>query len=1016
LTVTAASPIVQFSFEQVSVVGTFANLANPVNLSSSPQTTYSVSDPNLFTVDALGNLTALNPGTGTVTVVSFGMTQSVQVVVTLLPPGMTHRWSFNTDFNDSVNPSTPAFPHGAVSLDGANAILDGSGAANTTTGSYIELPANVLLGYRSVGLECWYTDECGDQTTGATRLWARLFDFGSFGGNNIFATMFVPGLIDTMRFVENTNNVGEYQLHIVRPLTNVEHHLVFNINATNHSATVYVDGEFAGQNLNFPLQPRDLGLNPNDWLGRSQYGDPLFVGLIDEFRIYNGIVDPMQVGIDFATGPNTIVNNPGAPVSVRVVLTTNLLAGQTINAQCLANYASVTGAHVTAAGPAWSTSDPTVARVDNFGRLTALGAGTATISATFSNVTGAATVNVTAAQPVLIHRYSFDAGDVTDTVGGSNGVVAAGTPVFANGMLTITDSLSYVSLPGHLFDTNLEITFEFWCIAASNNGSGARMADFGWSSDTVPGSFRTAFGVAPTANGNNFISFRPSPNDQFGTPAIDTHGRPPFGTTNHYAFVISDISRRIDFYLNGVHKDSFYYNAQPDEELGGLVQLQNILSYTTNRVMEGWFGKQVGVAGGSGWRGSIDEFRIWAGAMNQVQALVSYQKGPENPQTDAGALQTLSVVISDPTMLLGTLQRPTVTGTFLNTTGQVDLTDFAPVTFTSDNPAAVAVVNGGNTKLQAVGVGSAHIVASYYLSRQTNGVDVIARPAALLTHRYSFRGNANDAIGHANGKLFGNATIAGSRLVLDGSLNPSSYLRLPSDLISGYDLATFEAFYAVPAGTSGSQQRLWDFGNHVMVSGGVEGSGYFYEAAGRGAVGLPNNLGPGSEAAAIAPSANRTSFTTNTTHVAVTVDSINHILSIYTNGVFSAAVTNTMVDLALVTDNFSQLGRSQWGDPLYNGTIDEFRIYYGALTPAQISASYVAGPDPETLTAAIGPTASQVTVSWPATLVTTGYSLQVNTSLNSATWQPGGPPSLVNGRNQVVVTTGSAPAYFRLIK
>jgi hypothetical protein len=1021
LIINAGSPIVQFGTEQVAVTGTFANIANPVNLASAPQTKYFTSDSHILVVDPVGVLTATGPGTGTLTVTSFGLTGSVQVVVTALPPGMTHRWSFNTDFNDSVNPATPAFPHNSVSLDGnGNAVLDGAGAANTTSGSYIELPGNVLLGYTSIGLECWYTDECGDGTV-VNRNWARLFDFGSGAGNNLFATPFVAGIVDTFRFSLNTNNAGEWQVHIARPITNVEHHLVFNINATNHTATAYIDGEFAGQNQNFAVLPRDLGQNPNDWLGRSQYGDPLFQGLIDEFRIYNGTVDPVQVGIDFATGPNTIVNNPGAPTAVNVVLTTNILVGQTINAQCLANYASVTGAHVTSAGPTWVSSDPTVARVDQFGRLTAVGVGSATISATFSNLTGVATVSVAAQPPVLTHRYSFDSGDATDSVGGANGT-ATGTPVFTNGMLTIADSSSWIQLPGHLFDTNLEVTLEFWAVIFSSNGSGARMADFGTSADSNPNAFgRSAFGLAPTANGNNLISFRPSPGDQIGTPAIDSYGRPAFGTTNHYAYVISDIDRRIDFYLNGALKDSFHYSSQPDEEIGGVVQLRTVLGYQFTNQTEGWFGKNVGSglsgAVGSAFRGSIDEFRIWAGAMDQLQAEVSYQKGPENPQVNAGALQTLSVNINDPTMILGAVQKPSVSGTFANTSGQIDLTGYSPVTFTSDNSGVVSVVNGGNTKLKAVGVGSAHVVASYLGLKVTNSITVIAKPLAQLTHRYSFRGNANDSVGQANARLLGNAAIVGGRVVLDGSLNPSSYVLLPSDLISGYDLLTFEAFYAVPASASGTQQRLWDFGNHTIASGGVEGSGYFYEAAGRGAVGMPNNLGSRSEAtAAIPPTVDQAGYTTNTTCVAVTVDSINHILSLYTNGVFCASVTNTAVDLSLVNDNFSQLGRSQWADPMYNGSIDEFRIYYGTLTAGQISDSFAGGPDPETLKTVVGPAAGQVTVSWPATLVTAGYQLQVNSSLNSATWGPGGSPTVVNGRNQVIVNSGSTPSFFRLKK
>ena len=125
-------------------------------------------------------------------------------------------------------------------------------------------------------------------------------------------------------------------------------------------------------------------------------------------------------------------------------------------------------------------------------------------------------------------------------------------------------------------------------------------------------------------------------------------------------------------------------------------------------------------------------------------------------------------------------------------------------------------------------------------------------------------------------------------------------------------------------------------------------------------------------------------------------------------------MTNNRVNLAKVVDNFSFLGRSQWADPHYNGSISEFRVYYGTLTPAQIAASYAAGAGFRDLTATAGPGANQVTISWPGALSGT---LQVTTSLTSQDWQSAGSPTLVNGYNQVVVsTTSSSAAFFRLVR
>jgi hypothetical protein len=1026
LTVTAGSPLIQFGFEQATVIGQFSGVLNPVNLTTTLQVTYKSGNTNIFTVDNVGNIAGIGPGTTTLTVVGFGQTNSTSITINLLPPGLTHRWPFNADFHDASNVSNPAYdaiPHNTVALDNAgNVILDGSGAANTTSGSYVELPANILLGYGSLTLETWYTDMSGDGTTvfgGVNRNWARIWDFGSGAGNNLWLTPFVGGQIDTMRAAININGAGEFTLNCVRPLTNVEHHVVYVQNTTNLTAYLYVDGELVAQNIDYRGRARDMGLNPQDWLGRSQYGDPLFAGLIDEFRIYNGTIDAVTVGLDYVAGPNTPNPNSGSLTSTKLVLTTNMLAGTMQKARVQATFANYANVPVTSAATNWTSSDITVARVDKYGRITAAGPGSANISATFQGSTGVATVIVSAKPaPTLLHRYSFNAGDATDSVGGANGTVngTAGTDyTFANGQFTILTANGNIALPGHLFDdpTNNEVTLEFWGSTASTSGSGQRMVDFG---NSAAG--RAVFSIVTAGNGSAFMSLRQSPVDVYGTPALNyPFGRPAFGTTNHYAFVVSDVSQKADLYLNGELYFSFPYNTQPDQFQGGSMQFKSMFYHQTTNQTEGWIGHAVGGTGsGGGWRGMLDEFRIWNGAFDKLQAKASFVAGPDNPTTDPGTLQSLSVAMSDNVMIIGTLQRPTVNAIFTNLLSrQTNCVDgLAAVIWGSDNPAVVAVVNGGDSKLQAVGTGSAHIYTCYGPLWVTNTVAVVAKPPSVLTHDYIFsRGNANDSIGQANGKLFGNATFSGGKLVLDGSANPSSYVRLPNDLISGYDLATFEMFYNASAGSSGTQQRLWDFGDDINLNGGITGAGYIYEAAGRHATGLPGNFNGQQEISAIAPSlGNRSALTTNVTYIAVTVDSINGIVSIYTNGVLAASNTNQLVDLARVTDNQSFLGRSQWNDPHYVGTMSEFRLSYGLMTPAQIAASYATGPRVGQLTIIPGPGGGQVTVSWPETV--TG-SLQMNTSLNPATWTPAGAPSLVNGYYQVVVNTSPGnDLFFRL--
>jgi hypothetical protein len=46
-----------------------------------------------------------------------------------------------------------------------------------------------------------------------------------------------------------------------------------------------------------------------------------------------------------------------------------------------------------------------------------------------------------------------------------------------------------------------------------------------------------------------------------------------------------------------------------------------------------------------------------------------------------------------------------------------------------------------------------------------------------------------------------------------------------------------------------------------------------------------------------------------------------------------------------MVDNNNWLGRSQWPDPVFDGLFNEFRIYDHALTPGEVGADFIVGPD-----------------------------------------------------------------------
>jgi hypothetical protein len=83
------------------------------------------------------------------------------------------------------------------------------------------------------------------------------------------------------------------------------------------------------------------------------------------------------------------------------------------------------------------------------------------------------------------------------------------------------------------------------------------------------------------------------------------------------------------------------------------------------------------------------------------------------------------------------------------------------------------------------------------------------------------------------------------------------------------------------------------------------------------------------------------------------------------------------------------LGRSQWNDNMFSGRYNEFRIWEGAFSEADVAAAYAAGPDqlpvvapPPTITATRS--GSNLLLRWPATA--TGFGMESTVVLAPAAW------------------------------
>jgi hypothetical protein len=250
---------------------------------------------------------------------------------------------------------------------------------------------------------------------------------------------------------------------------------------------------------------------------------------------------------------------------------------------------------------------------------------------------------------------------------------------------------------------------------------------------------------------------------------------------------------------------------------------------------------------------------------------------------------------------------------------------------------------------------------------------------ADLVNRWSFNETGgttvSDSVGAANGEIKGaGATLGGGRVTLSGGPSATApYVDLPNGIVSGLTDATIEGWAVVDGAQAWA--RLFDFGSTAGgelagPGGGGEGQDYFILSASRGTnINQQRfefrNLDPafgGASAGNITGTTQLLDTNLSTTlgtpfHFAIVFDSAADQVREYRDGALVGSGTVTF-ELGNLNDVNNWLGRSNWtADSNLQGSFDEFRIYDTALSDAQVSASFAAGPGtviPEPATIGLG--------------------------------------------------------------
>ena len=324
--------------------------------------------------------------------------------------------------------------------------------------------------------------------------------------------------------------------------------------------------------------------------------------------------------------------------------------------------------------------------------------------------------------------------------------------------------------------------------------------------------------------------------------------------------------------------------------------------------------------------GSIDEVRISSvcRAANQMQfysPLVTITQNPISQNVDYNEPVSFTLGATTTGSTLGYQW-------WFNSNGIAGATN---ATFAISN---VAAANGG-----------------YYSCLVTNtaGNAATSSPALLvvgaanfLNHRYNFNTNADDLIGTADGTLFGDAVVTNGSLVLDGT--SGTYMQLPADVVNGADQQALTMEFWATFGVNSDNCCVFSFGDTNIILDTVNGSQYAiyspHNSSGQGLYITPSDSG---FAQSVTASGNLDGLTL---HVACVIDPPNQTMAIYTNGILEAINTNLTIGLANVNDVFSYIGGSLFpADPTLNASIDELRIYNGALSSLSLKQSDDQGPN-----------------------------------------------------------------------
>lgn len=679
---------------------------------------------------------------------------------------------------------------------------------------------------------------------------------------------------NALRFAIRQNNGTEQRLNWDAALP-VNTWTHVTVTLAGNTGKLFVNGALVDTQT-ISLNPSDLETHFN-YLGKSQFGaDPLFNGLIDDARFLTTALSDGEVAALAASVPAVFVQSAALPSAP---------IDRPYSANINDLITSTNGPYLfeKVGGPAWMALG---AHGIISGVPTLADKGSREILVRITSPGGA---NLTTSLPLavttddLVARYGFD-NSFFANVGRVDAELSGGTSWTSGrrcNALALNGTDGYATLPNALPDSD-ELTIASWVYWNGGN-TWQRIFDFGSGTDSY-------LFCTPKADGSNVLRFaiKNGGSEQRLEHAIAL----PTGSWQHIALTLSNNVGKL--YLNGsVIDTNTAMTLKPSD-----------IEFTQN-----YLGK-------SQWpdpyfNGRIDEFHVFHRALSQ-------------PEISALQLGT------PPSFTPRALTLPAIApGSILDTTVAATSGDALTYKKTSGPDWLTVEADGRISGIP----GEADTGSSYFRIRASTADHLadelvlkipISGPASLVSH-HEFNGDLRDRDSYFHGTASGSPSyrngLFDEAISLDGS---SDYVTLPSDIANSLTDATFVARIRWNGGNS--WQRVFDFGNNTTEYV------FLTPSSGAGTLRFGITTGGNGTQQYIEADAPRIG---EWTHVAATL--IGNTGTLYVNGAPVSSGTIT-VNPNTFAPTVNYLGKSQWPDPLFNGDIDDFRVYRSGLSAAQVQS------------------------------------------------------------------------------